>query len=120
MTMEIQEIKSCTLNEVKDQTWGTGIMQKRLVLVAVKNSGAITEAEAHELRAMASKKATAYGTMSIAGTGSRGQGLLLIFDIYVVEQLSVFKRLRHALRMFKAAIMGDVNVSSGVRVVVIK
>ncbi len=118
--MEIKEIKGCTLNEVKDGTWGTGIMQKRLVLVGVKQSGAITDAEAHELRAMASKKATAYGTMSIAGTGSRGQGLLLIFDVYVVEQLSVFKRLRHAVRMFKAAITGNVDVSSGIRVVVLK
>lgn len=118
--MEIQEINSCTLNEVKDQTWGTGIMQKRLVLVAVKNSGAITEAETHELRAMASKKATNHGTMSIAGIGSCGQGLLLFFDVYVVKQLSVLKRLRHAARMFKAAITGNVHVSSGVRVVVIK
>lgn len=118
--MEIKEIKGCTLNEVRDRTWGTGIMQKRLVLVAVKNSGAMTDAEAHELRAMASKKATAYGTMSIAGTGSCGQGLLLIFDVYVVEQLSVFKRLRHAVRMFKAAITGNVDVSSGIRVVVLK
>lgn len=120
MSMEIKEIKGCTLNEVKDRTWGTGIMQKRLVLVAIKNSGAITDAEAHELRAMASKKATAYGTMSIGGTGSCGQGLLLVFDVYVVEQLSVLKRLRHAARMFKAAITGNVHVGSGVRVVVIK
>lgn len=118
--MEIKEIKGCTLNEVKDQTWGTGKMQKRLVLVAVKQSGAITEAEKYELRSMAWKKATANGTMSIAGTGTSGQGLLLIFDVYVVEQLSVFKRLCHAARMFKAAITGNVNVRSGVRVVIIK
>lgn len=120
MSMEIKEIKGCTLNEVKDQTWGTGKMRKRLVLVAVKHSGAITEAEKHELLSMAWKRATDNGTLSVAGTGSRGQGLLLVFDAYIVEQLSVLKRLRHALRMFKAAITGNVNVSSGVRVVVLK
>ncbi len=120
MSMEIEEIKSCALNEIKDQTWGTGIMQKRLVLVAVKQNGVITEAEKHELLSMAWKKATDNGTMSIAGTGSRGQGLLLVFDVYMIEQLSVLKRLCHALRMFKAAVTCNINISSGVRVVVIK
>lgn len=66
------------------------------------------------------RRTTDNGTRSLQGTDEQGRGLLLVFDMYVVEQLSVFKRLRHALRMFKAAITGNVNVSSGVRVVVIK
>lgn len=118
--MGIQKLHSVKLNEVKDQTWGTGVLQKRLVLVAVKQSGAITESEKHELLSMAWKKTTDHGTMSIPGRDSRGRGLLLVFDVYMVEQLSIFKRLRHALRMLKAAVTGNVNVSSGVRVVVIK
>lgn len=120
MIMEIKELNICELNEVKDQSWGTGVFQKRLVLVAVKQSGAITESEKHELLSMAWKKTTDHGTKSILGRDSRGRGLLLVFDMYVVEQLSIFKRLRHALRMLKAAVTGNVNVSTGVRVVVIK
>lgn len=118
--MEIKEIKGCILNEVKDQTWGTGIMQKRLVLVAVKLSGEISEDEKHALLAEAWKRTTDHGTQSFQGTDRRGRGLLLVFDVYVVKQLSVLKRLSHAARMFKAAITGNVHVGSGVRVVVIK
>lgn len=118
--MEIKEIKGCILNEVKDQTWGTGIMQKRLVLVAVKLSGEISEEEKYALLAEAWKRTTDQGTRSLRGTDERGRGLLLVFDMYVVKQLSVLKRLRHAARMFKAAITGNVHVGSGVRVVIIK
>ena len=118
--MEIEVIKGCTLDEVKDPTWGTGVMQKRLVRVREKRSGAITEAQRCSLLEEAWRRTPDHGTRSLQGTDEQGRGLLLVFDMYVVEQLSVFKRLRHALRMFKAAITGNVNVSSGVRVVVIK
>jgi len=116
--MEIKALNICELDEVKDQTWGTGI-NKRLVLVGLKLSGEISEDEKHALLA-AWKRTTDHGTQSFQGTDRRGRGLLLVFDVYVVEQLSVLKRLRHAARMFKAAITGNVHVSSGVRVVVIK
>ena len=66
------------------------------------------------------KRTTDHGTQSFQGTDRRGRGLLLVFDVYAVKQLSVLKRLRHAARMFKAAITGNVHVGSGVRVVVIK
>lgn len=119
MIMEIKELNICELDEVKNQTWGTGI-NKRLVLVGLKLSGEISEDEKHALLAEAWKRTTDHCTQSFQGTDRRGRGLLLVFDVYVVKQLSVLKRLRHAARMFKAAITGNVHVGSGVRVVVIK
>ena len=109
-----------TLTEITDPTWGTGLFYKRLVLVAVKQSGEITEWEKHKLLSEAWERATDNGTFSIAGRDRSGRGLLLVFDTYVVEQLSLFKRLRHSLRVFKAAITGNVSVCSDVRVVILK
>lgn len=120
MNKEIQEVSGAKIERITDPTWGTGIMYKRLMLVAVKQSGEITEGEKHSLLAEACGKSTDHGTMSLTGMSSQGQGLLLVFDVYMVEQLSVFKRLRHATRMLKAAITGNIHVGSGVRVVVIK
>ena len=53
--MEIKELNICELDEVKDQTWGTGI-NKRLVLVGLKLSGGISEDEKHALLAEAWKR----------------------------------------------------------------
>lgn len=117
--MEIKELNICELDEVKDQAWGKGI-NKRLVLVGLKLSGEISEEEKHAMLAEAWKRTTDHGTQSFQGKDSQGRGLLLVFDIYMVKELGILKRLRHAARMLKAAITGNVNVSSGVRVVVIK
>lgn len=117
-TIDIIDIKP--LNEIKDPTWGTGVMHKRLVLVGIKMSGAITEEEAHALKAKAWPEETDGGAIVMTATAKNGAGLLLVFDAYVVEQLSILKRLRHTLRMFKAAITRNVGVGSCVRVIVLK
>lgn len=118
MGADIIDIKP--LNEVKDPTWGTGVMHKRLVLVGIKMSGAITDEEAHALKSKAWPDETDGGGIVMSAVTGNGVGLLLVFDAYVVEQLSILKRLRHTLRMFKAAVTRNVGVRSRVRVIVLK
>lgn len=118
MGAEIIDIKP--LNEVKDPTWGTGVMRKRLALVAVKFSGAISEGERLALMRKASAKNRDCGFRTLSAVDAQGHGLLLIFNIDVVKELGFFPRLLHALRMFKAAITRNVGVSAGVRVIVIE
>lgn len=104
-TIDIIDIKP--LNEVKDPTWGTGIMHKRLVLVAIKMSGKLTADEIHSVQSQSWRLLTDNGSMLNEATDNAGHGLLLIYDVYNVKNLGFFPRLRHMLRVFKAAITGN-------------
>lgn len=92
------------LNYQTDPTWGSGIMHKRLVLVAVKVNGEFTEAEMIELHKESWSELTDNASMTLKGKDIMGHELVLIYDVYVVKQLGFFPRMRHAFRMLSAAI----------------
>lgn len=97
------------LNIQKDPTWGSGILHKRLILVAVKLNGEVSESEMVELHKQTWPRLTDNASMTLKGKDAMGHQLVLIYDVYVVKQLGFFPRLRHSLRMFKAAIAGNHN-----------
>lgn len=95
------------LNYQTDHTWGTGILHKRLVLVAVKIGGEFSESEMIELHRQSWPELTTNMSMTLKGNDAMGHQLVLIYDVYVVKQLRLFPRLRHSLRMLAATIAGN-------------
>lgn len=116
-TIDIIDIKP--LNEIKDPTWGTGVMHKRLSLVAVKLSGAISDGEAHALMNKAWPRNRDCGGRVLSAVDANGIGLMLIYEMYVVKDLGFFPRLCHTLRMFAAAITGNTSLKT-VKVITLK
>lgn len=92
---------------------------KRPILAAVKLSGRLTEEDRKYLRKKAWHKSTDGATMTMTSTDF-GRESVLFFDVYVVEQLSFFKRFRHTLRVFKAAIASYVGIKSRIVVITLK
>lgn len=92
---------------------------KRPVLAAVKLSGGFTHEDRQLLRAKAWSKSTDGATMTMTSTDF-GRESALFFDVYVVEQLSLLKRLRHTFRVFKAAIARNIGVHPRVIVITLK
>lgn len=92
---------------------------KRPVLAAVKLSGRFTPEDRNLLRAKAWRKSTDGATMTMTSTDF-GRESALFFDVYVVEQLSLLKRLRHTFRVFKAAIARNIGVYPRVIVITLK
>lgn len=103
-----------------DMTFGTNKMYKRPLLVAYKYTGAITDDDRAAIREQLYPYLTNGGMVTSVSTDGWGHGVLLVFDAYVVEQLSLLKRLRHTLRVFKAAIAGYVGVRPVVRVIILE
>lgn len=93
-------------------------MQKHLILAAYKTGEPFTEQEMIELRRRAFKRSLDGGTMTSMATDGFGNHIVLKFDLYVVEQLSFPKRLRHLLRKFFTAVACYVGVSPVVKIVI--
>lgn len=96
------------------------VMYKRLIGVAYRTSGAFTEADRDTFRRTMCNHLTDGGFLITTGTDERGHGMLFCFDIYVVEQLGIRKRLRHSLRVFFAAAARYIGIRSRLRVVVLE
>lgn len=92
---------------------------KRPVLAAVKLSGAFTHEDRQLLRTKAWSKSTDGATMTMTSTDF-GRESALFFDVYVVEQLSLLKRLRHTFRVFKAAIARNIGIQSRIIVITLE
>ncbi len=92
---------------------------KRPILAAVKLSGRFTAEERQYLRKKAWRKSTDDATMTMTSTDF-GRESVLFFDVYVVEQLSLLKRFRHALRVFTAAIARNVGIQSRIVIITLK
>ncbi|MEZ3575986.1 hypothetical protein D1638_08015 [Muribaculaceae bacterium Z1] len=92
---------------------------KRPILAAVKLSGKFTAEERKYLREKAWRKSTDGATMTMTSTDF-GRESLLFFDVYVVENLSLLKRFRHALRVFTAAIARNVGIKPRIVIITLK
>lgn len=92
----------------------------RPLLVAVKAGGKFTESEYGMLRNKAWRKSMDDAIITHAATDGFGNELLLFFDAYAVEQLSLFKRLRHAFRMLKTAVARNIGVQTRIVVVALE
>lgn len=92
---------------------------KRPILAAVKLSGRFTEDERRYLRKKAWRKSTDDATMTMT-SNDFGRESVLFFDVYVVEQLSLLKRLRHSLRVFKTAIASYVGIKPRIIIITLK
>lgn len=93
-------------------------MYKHLIMVAYKIGEPFTSEEMDDLRSQAFKRSIDNGTMTSVATDGFGNHVVLKFDLYVIEQLSVPKRLRHLVRKFFTAVAGYVGMSPVVKVVV--
>lgn len=71
------------------------------------------------LRRKAWGKTLAGGTLTNR-SGDFGRESVLIFDVYTVEELSILKRLRHAFRMFKAAVARNIGIHPRIIVITLK
>lgn len=80
-------------------------MESRIVnypiLAAIKIGDRFTEQERSMLRKQAWSKSIDNATRTHIATDCFGNELALFFDVYVVEILSLLKRLRHSLRVLK-------------------
>ena len=90
---------------------------KHLLLTAYKPSGAFTEEEKRELRRRVEGKLLDCATATSTAVDCLGCGVLNIFDLYAVEELSLFKRFRHALRVFSATVAGNIGINPVVIIV---
>ena len=90
---------------------------KRPILAAFKSGSDFTEEERRMIRDKAWRRSIDGRTMTHVAKDSFGGRSLLVFDVYVVEQLSVLERLRHSLRVFNAAIARNVGIEP--RIVII-
>lgn len=93
-------------------------LYKHLLMVAYKIGAPFTPEEMDDLRNQAFKRSIDGGTMTSAATDGFGNSVVLKFDIYMVEKLSIPKRLRHLLRKFFTAVASYVGVSPVVKVIV--
>lgn len=92
-------------------------MYKHLIMVAYKIGEPFTSEEMDDLRNQAFKRSIDNGTMTSVATDGFGNHIVLKFDLYVVEQLSIPKRLRHLLRKFFTTVAGYVGVSTVTKVI---
>lgn len=95
-------------------------LYKRLIGVAYKTHGAFNQSERDDFRRKMGKRLTDGGFLITTGVDEIGRGMLFFFDIYVVEQLSLYKRLRHSLRVLFAAISRNVGIRACLRVVILE
>lgn len=93
------------------------LRHKDLLLVAHKMSGEFTDEEREILRRKAAANCIDDCTMTIKSMGGFNSYQLLIFDSYVIEQLSFFQLLRHRLRKLWTAILRQVGASPVIVVV---
>lgn len=84
---------------------------KDLLLVAHKMSGKFTDSEIKELRAKAWRRCIDDCTMTIHSNGSFGSSQLLLFDSYVIKELSIYQRCRYHLRKLCRAILRKVGLT---------
>lgn len=103
-----------------DMTFGTGKLYKRPLLVAYKYSGEISDSDRAKARKLVSRRLISDGMMTSVSTNGFGHGVLIVFDSYMVEQLSIFKRLCHTLRVLKAAISSYIGVSPVVKIIILE
>ena len=94
------------------------LMHKHLIMAAYKIGEPFTSEEMDELRRRAFERSLDGGTMTSVATDGFGNHIVLKFDLYMVEQLSFPKRLRHLLRKFFTAVACYVGVSPVVKVVI--
>ena len=86
-------------------------IHKHLIMAAYKMGEPFTSEEMDDLRKQAFERSLNGGTMTF------GNHIVLKFDLYVVEQLSFPKRLRHLLRKFFTAVACYVGVSPVIKVI---
>ena len=84
---------------------------KHLLLTAYKPGGAFTEEEKRELRKRVQGKLLDDASITSTAVDCFGCGVLNIFDFYAVEELCLFKRFRHALRVFSAAVASNIGIN---------
>ncbi len=85
--------------------------QKDLLLVAHKMFGEFTKAEIEQLHKKAWRRCIADCTMTIHAKGDFNSSQVLIFDSYVVKELSIFQRFRYHLRKLWTAALRKVGAS---------
>ncbi len=99
-------------------------MENRIVnypiLAAIKIGGRFTDEERGMLRKQAWSKSIDNATRTHVATDCFGNELALFFDVYVVENLSLLKRLRHSFRMFKTAVARKVHVQPRIIIITLK
>ncbi len=89
------------------------IFYKHLMLVAFRHDGReFTREEATNLYFTHSSRRSIDNTFKVFVSNNEIGSCVMIFDVYVVKELSVYKRCRHYLRMFKTAVLGYVNIST--------
>lgn len=93
---------------------------KRLICVAYKTGGTFSTSEKNAPRRKMGRHLTDGGFLITTGIGERGRGMLFFFDMYMVEQLGFYKRLRHSLRVLFAAISRNVGIRACLRVVILE
>ena len=99
---------------IKKQSIGTVV--KRPLLVAYSED-VITDEQIAEFRRKIERRCVNSSTMTVTTTGKLGN-VLMIFDFYVIEHLSLFQRFRHCFSMVKTAVLGYVGVNTVISVVV--
>lgn len=92
---------------------------RRPILSAIKYSGKFTPEERKLLRDKAWRKSTDDATITVTSALNAGESIL-IFDEYVVEQLSLLKRFRHAFRVFKAAIARNIGIQPRIIIITLE
>lgn len=92
-------------------------MHKHLIMAAYKIGEPFTPEEMDDLRNQAFERSLDGSTMTSVATDGFGNHIVLKFDLYMVEQLSIPKRLRHFLRKFFTAVACYVGVSPVVKVI---
>jgi len=93
-----------------------GTMVKRPLLVVYSESE-FTEQQIAKFREKAWRRCINSATVTVRTEGKLGN-VLIIFDVYVIEQLSTFQRFRHRLSIIKAAVLGYMGISPAVIVIV--
>lgn len=90
------------------------------ILAAIKADGRFTEEERGMLRKRAWSRSIDNATRTYVAADRSGNESVMIFDVYIVENLSFLKRLRHSLRMIKAAIARNVHIQPRVVIVTLE
>lgn len=111
--MKSKNGKICENSHIRNEK-----LYKRLIGVAYKISGIFTKADRDTFRRKMCNHLTDGGFLITTGTDEWGRGMLFCFDIYVVEQLGIHKRLRHYLRVFFAAVARCIGIRFRLRVVI--
>lgn len=90
------------------------------IFIAVKAGGRFTEEERQTLREKAWAKSLDNMTETHTAIDNFGNELLLGFDAYAIEQLSILKRLRHTFRVIKTAITSNIGIQPRVVIITLK